>query len=56
MTKETRAQHPVIPVPDSNALDRAKTAARQRDPAANHAAEAVVIYDLQRPGAYGTDS
>ncbi len=42
--------------PDDNALDRAKTAARQRDPAANHAAEAVVIYDLQRPGAYGADS
>ena len=41
---------------DDNAQDRAVTAARQRDPAANHAAEAVVIYDLQRAGAYELDS
>ena len=41
---------------DDNAHDRAVTAARQRDSAANHAAEAVVIYDLQRPGAYGAES
>jgi hypothetical protein len=27
------------------------TAARRRDPAADHAAQAIVIYDLQRPGA-----
>lgn len=26
---------------------------RRNNPAADHAAEAVVIYDLQRPGAYG---
>jgi hypothetical protein len=39
--------------PDDNARDRAVTAARLRYPAANHAAEAVVIYDLARPGAYG---
>ena len=39
--------------PDDNAKDRAVAAARRRDAAANHAAEAVVIYDLQRPGAYG---
>ncbi len=38
---------------DDNARDRAVTAARLRYPAANHAAEAIVIYDLQRPGAYG---
>ena len=38
--------------PDDNALDRAVALARSRDEAANHAAEAVVIYDLQRPGAY----
>jgi tetratricopeptide (TPR) repeat protein len=38
--------------PDDNALDRAVATARLKDPAANHAAEAVVIYDLQRPGAY----
>ena len=39
--------------PDDNAQDRAIANARRRDPAANHAAEAVVVYDLQRPGAYG---
>jgi hypothetical protein len=38
--------------PDDNARDRAVAAARIRFPAANHAAEAVVIYDLQRAGAY----
>ncbi|MCA9751414.1 MAG: tetratricopeptide repeat protein [Gemmatimonadetes bacterium] len=38
--------------PDDNARDRAIAAARIRYPAANHAAEAVVIYDLQRDGAY----
>ena len=37
---------------DDNARDRAIAAARRRYPAANHAAEAVVIYDLQRDGAY----
>ncbi|MBX3354894.1 MAG: hypothetical protein KF724_04270 [Phycisphaeraceae bacterium] len=37
---------------DDNARDHAVTAARLRYPAANHAAEAIVIYDLQRPGAY----
>jgi len=39
--------------PDDNARDRAVAAARRKDPAANHAAEAVVIHDLQRDGAYG---
>jgi tetratricopeptide (TPR) repeat protein len=38
---------------DDNARDRAIAAARRANPAANHAAEAVVIYDLQRPGNYG---
>ncbi len=38
---------------DDNARDRAVALARRSNPAANHAAEAVVIYDLQRPGAYG---
>ncbi len=38
--------------PDDNARDRAVAAARIGYPAANHAAEAVVIYDLQRDGAY----
>ncbi|MCP4189728.1 MAG: hypothetical protein GY768_03780 [Planctomycetaceae bacterium] len=34
--------------PDDNARDRAVAAARQRYPAANHAANAVVVYDLSR--------
>ncbi|GIW90951.1 MAG: hypothetical protein KatS3mg109_1383 [Pirellulaceae bacterium] len=38
--------------PDDNAQDLAVAVARQKYPAANHAAEAVVIYALQRPGAY----
>jgi len=37
---------------DDNAGDNAIAAARLRDPAANHAAQPVVIYDLQRAGAY----
>ncbi|MCX6903833.1 MAG: multiheme c-type cytochrome [Verrucomicrobia bacterium] len=36
---------------DDNARDRAITIARRRDPAADHAAQAIVIYPLQRPGA-----
>ncbi|MCH8804855.1 MAG: tetratricopeptide repeat protein, partial [Planctomycetes bacterium] len=38
--------------PDDNARDRAVALARRKSSAANHAAEAVVIYDLQRRGAY----
>ena len=38
--------------PDDNARDRAVARARLANPAANHAAEAVVIYDLQRPDAF----
>jgi tetratricopeptide (TPR) repeat protein len=38
--------------PDDQARDRAIAIARSKDPAANHAAEAIVIYDLRRPGAY----
>ena len=38
---------------DDNARDRAVAAARRADPAADHAAEAIVVYDLQRSGAYG---
>jgi tetratricopeptide (TPR) repeat protein len=38
--------------PDDNARDRAIAIARRREPAADHAAQAVVIYDLQRPGAF----
>jgi tetratricopeptide (TPR) repeat protein len=37
---------------DDNAQERALAAARMRYPAANHAAEDVVIYDLHRTGAY----
>ena len=36
--------------PDDNAQDRAVAAARRRDPAANFAADALVVYDLQRTG------
>lgn len=39
--------------PDDNARDRAIAAARRRYPAADHAAEAVVVYPLQRDGAPG---
>ncbi len=39
--------------PDDNARDRAVARARMDNPAANHAAEAVVIYDLQRVDTYG---
>ncbi len=38
--------------PDDNARDRAATAHRRANAAANHAADAVVIYELQRPGNY----
>ena len=34
--------------PDDQAIERAVSAHRSRNPAANHAAEAVAIYDLQR--------
>jgi len=37
--------------PDDNARDRAIAIARRRDPAADHAAQATVIYSLQRNGA-----
>lgn len=39
--------------PDDNARDRAVAAARRKSPPANHAAEAIVMYDLQRPDAFG---
>jgi tetratricopeptide (TPR) repeat protein len=39
--------------PDDNARDRAVTRARLDNPAADHAAQAIVIYDLQRTGAFG---
>ena len=37
--------------PDDNARDRAVASERRRNPAADHAAQAIVIYPLQRPGA-----
>lgn len=37
--------------PDDNARDRAISIARRADPAADHAAQATIIYPLQRPGA-----
>jgi tetratricopeptide (TPR) repeat protein len=52
---ETAARHRAAHAtfkPDDNARDHAVAAARIRYPAANHAAESVVIYDLQRDGAY----
>jgi tetratricopeptide (TPR) repeat protein len=39
--------------PDDNARDRAIAIARRNNPAADHAAQSIVIYNLQRPGAYG---
>lgn len=39
--------------PDDNAMDRAINIHRLKNPAANHAAQPIVIYDLQRTGAYG---
>ena len=41
---------------DDNARDKAFAAARIQYPHANHAAEAVVLYDLQREGAFGLSS
>jgi len=38
--------------PDDNARDHAIGLARSKNPAANHAAQAIVIYDLQRMGAF----
>ena len=39
--------------PDDNARDFAVAAARRRDAAADHAAQSIVLYDLQRAGAPG---
>ena len=39
--------------PDDNARDKAVSVARRNNPAADHAAQAIVIYSLQRPGAPG---
>ena len=42
--------------PDDNARDYAVARARRKYPAANTASEAVVVHDLQRPGAYGLET
>jgi tetratricopeptide (TPR) repeat protein len=42
--------------PDDNAQDRAIQIARQQNPAAGKVADRVVIYPLQRPGAFGMPS
>jgi tetratricopeptide (TPR) repeat protein len=42
--------------PDENASDRAIALARGRYPAADQAANRIVIYDLRRPGAYELDA
>nr|VFK38369.1 MAG: Cytochrome c554 and c-prime [Candidatus Kentron sp. TC] len=41
--------------PDDNARERAVAIHRRANPAADHAAESVVIYDLRRAGAYGSN-
>ena len=41
---------------DENARDLAVARARSQDPAATHAAEAIVIYDLHRPEAFEMDT
>jgi tetratricopeptide (TPR) repeat protein len=51
LAERARAQHATYKL-DDNARDSAITAARARYPAANHAAEPIVIYDLQRQGRF----
>jgi tetratricopeptide (TPR) repeat protein len=41
--------------PDDNARDRTIAIHRARNPAADHAAEAIVLYDLRRAGAFELD-
>ena len=41
--------------PDDNARDIAVSNARRANPAADNAAQAITIYNLQRPGAPGLD-
>jgi len=42
--------------PDDHAVERAVALHRRHNPAADHAAEPVAVYDLQREGAYGLDA
>lgn len=56
--REAAAKHTELHAtykPDDNARDIAFANARRNDPAADHAAEAVVIYDLGRAGAFGRE-
>ncbi|MBZ0115290.1 MAG: tetratricopeptide repeat protein, partial [Thermoanaerobaculia bacterium] len=41
--------------PDDNARDQVIARHRAAHPAADHAAQAIVVYDLRRPGAYELD-
>ena len=50
-----RAEHAKYRI-DDNAKDRAVTAARAKDAAANHASEAIVIYDLHRTSEFNTSA
>jgi len=52
---EHRALHETYRT-DDNAVERAVSLHRSRNPAADHAAEAVAIYDLQRPQALAGDA
>ena len=49
-----RQQHDLFR-PDDHAIETAVTRHRQNNPAADHAAAAFVIYELNRPQAYGID-
>jgi tetratricopeptide (TPR) repeat protein len=42
--------------PDPNATDRAISLQRRKNPASDHAAQSIIIYPLQRPGAPGLAS
>ena len=52
LAEEQRKLHERYRV-DDNARDRAIAIERRRNPAADHAAQAIVIHSLQRPGAFG---
>jgi hypothetical protein len=42
--------------PDDNARDQAIAIHRAKNPAADHAAQSIVIYNLQRKGAFELDN
>jgi tetratricopeptide (TPR) repeat protein len=54
LAEEHRKLHERFRV-DDNARDRAIAIERRRNPAADHAAQAIVIHSLQRPGAFGLE-